>query len=71
MSGLRNDDYIAHHFSFSSEVIIGFDAANYTFTETDGTASRPVSVSVQHGSLDRDVVVTIQTLDNTATGGFI
>ena len=50
-------------------VTIGFDAAAYTFTETDSTVSRPVSVSVQSGSLARDVVVTVQTMDGTATGG--
>ena len=48
---------------------IGFDAATYTFTETDSTVSRSVSVSVQSGSLARDVVVTVQTVDGTATGG--
>ena len=47
---------------------IGFDSATFTFTETDSTVSRPVSVSVQSGSLARDVVVTVQTVDATATG---
>ena len=55
--------------SLSSEVTIGFDAAAYTFTETDSTVSRPVSVSVQSGSLARDVAVTVQTVDDSATGG--
>ena len=50
-------------------VTIGFDASTYTFTESDSTVSRSVSVSVQSGSLSRDVVVTVQTLDGTATGG--
>jgi len=49
-------------------VTIGFDATAYTFTETDDTVSRSVSVSVQSGSLARDVVVTVQTVDGTATG---
>ena len=49
---------------------IGFDATAYTFTETDSTVSRSVSVSVQGSStLARDVVVTVQTMDGTATGG--
>ena len=48
---------------------IGFDATAYTFTETDSTVSRSVSVSVQSGSLARDVVVTVQTMDGSATGG--
>ena len=53
-----------------SVVTIGFDAATYTFNETDGTVSRPVSVSVQgSNTLERDVVVTVQTADGTATGG--
>ena len=58
------------HFSSPLAVTIGFDAATYTFTETDSTDSRPVSVSVQSGSLARDVVVTVQTVDGSATGGF-
>ena len=49
--------------------MIGFDAAAYRVTETDRTISKPVSVSVQSGSLTRDVVVTIQTMDGSATGG--
>ena len=49
-------------------VTIGFDASTYTFTESDSTVSRSVSVSVQSGSLSRDVVVTVQTVDGTATG---
>ena len=48
---------------------IGFDATAYTFTETDSTVSRSVSVSVQSGSLARDVAVTVQTMDGSATGG--
>ena len=60
--------YLIFHFPV---VMIGFDAATYTYTETNTTISRRVSVSVQNGSLDRDVLVTIQTLDNTATGEFI
>ena len=55
--------------SLSSEVTIGFDATAYTFTEIDSTVSRSVSVSVQSGSLARDVVVTVQTVDGSATGG--
>ena len=55
--------------SVETTATIGFDATAYTFTETDSTVSRSVSVSVQSGSLARDVVVTIQTMDGTATGG--
>ena len=61
----------AVHFSSFSVVTIEFDAANCTFTETNTTVSRPVSLSVQIGFLDRDVVVTVQTMDGTATGGTV
>ena len=59
---------LVHHFSSSSVVTIGFDAATYTFNETDSTDSISVRVSVQSGSLARAVVVTVQTADGTATG---
>ena len=50
-------------------VTIGFDATPYTFIETDSTVSRSVSVSVQGSTtLARDVVVTVQTVDGSATG---
>ena len=58
-----------HCFSLSSVEIIGFDATAYLFIETNSTVSRSVSVSVQSGSLARDVVVTVQTVDGSATGG--
>ena len=46
---------------------IGFDAAAYNVTETDISVS--VGVSVQGSTtLARDVVVTVQTMDGTATG---
>ena len=48
---------------------IGFDAAAYRVSETDNNISRPVSVSVQSGSLARNVIVTVQTMDDSATGG--
>ena len=62
---------VVHHFSSSSAVTIGFVAATYTFTETDASVSRPISVSVQSGSLARNVVVTVQTMDDSATGGTV
>ena len=49
-------------------VTIGFDSATYTFNETDSTVSSSVSVSVQSGSLARDVTVTVETADGSATG---
>ena len=48
-------------------IIIGFDATSYTIAESATSVS--VSVSVQSGSLARDVVMTVQTMDGTATGG--
>ena len=54
-------------FSSSSVVTIGFDVASYTITESTNSVS--VSVSVQSGSLARDVIVTVETMDSTATGG--
>ena len=58
-----------HHLSLSSVVTIGFDATAYTITEPDSSVSRSVSVSVQGSTtLARDVVVTVQTMDGTATG---
>ena len=56
-----------HCFSSSSAVTIGFDATSYTITESANSVS--VSVSMQSGSLARDVIVTVQTVDGTATGG--
>ena len=47
-------------------VTIGFDSATYSVTE--GAGSVNVTVSVQ-GSLGRDVVVTLSTMDGTATCG--
>ena len=53
-------------FPSSSAVTIGFDAAAYNVTETDISVS--VGVSVQGSTtLARDVVVTVQTMDGTAT----
>ena len=61
--------FCSQFLSLSSEVTIGFDASAYTFTESDSTVSRSVSVSVRSGSLARNVVVTVQTMDGSATGG--
>ena len=55
-------------FLFFSAVTIGFDSAIYTFNETDSTDSISV-VSVQgSNTLNRAVVVTVETADGTATG---
>ena len=58
--------FILLPFSSSSVVTIGFDVASYTITESANSVS--ISVSVQSGSLARDVVVTVETMDDTATG---
>jgi len=47
-------------------VIIGFDPATYSVPEGAGSVS--VTVAAQ-GSLARDVVVTLSTMDGTAVGG--
>jgi len=47
-------------------VTIGFNQSTYTVTE--GVSSVSVMVDVQ-GSLARDVVVTLSTVDGTAVGG--
>ena len=54
-----------HNSSSSTAITIGFNDTAYTVTE-GGSAS--VSVSVLSGTLARDVVVTLQTEDGTATG---
>ena len=60
--------FIFSPFSSSSVVTIGFDATSYTITES--TTSVSVSVSVQGSTtLARDVVLTVETMDGTATGG--
>ena len=53
------------HIFFSSAVTIGFNDTTYNVTEG---GSVNVSVSVQSGTLARDVVVTLQTMNGTATG---
>ena len=54
------------HIIFPSSVVtIGFDPAAYTITEGAGSVS--VTVNVQ-GSLARDVVVTLSSVDGTAMG---
>ena len=49
-------------------VTIGFSPTTYSVSEDVGTVS--VAVSLRNGILDRDVVVTLQTLDGTAMGEF-
>ena len=47
-------------------VTVGFDPATYSIAEGAGSVS--VTVAAQ-GSLARDVVVTLSTVDGTAVGG--
>ena len=56
----------SHNSSPSSAVTIRFNPSAYTVTEGAGSVS--VMVDVQ-GSLARDVVVTLSTVDGTAMGG--
>ena len=56
----------SHNSSPSSAVTIEFNQSTYTVTEGAGSVS--VTVGVQ-GSLARDVVVTLSTVDGTAMGG--
>ena len=57
--------YLLHHSSPSSVVTTGLNQSTYTVTEGAGSVS--VMVDVQ-GSLARDVVVTLSTVDGTAMG---
>ena len=45
-------------------VTIGFSRAAYSVSEDAGSVS--VTVSVQTGTLDRDVVITLSTVNGTA-----
>ena len=68
MSCVYNRQYVNVCFFItfhSSAVTIGFNAVAYTVTE-GGSVS--VGVAVQSGTLARDVVVTLQTIDGSATG---
>ena len=50
-------------------VTIGFSPTTYTVSEGVGSVS--VALSLRNGILARDVAVTLQTLDGTATGGIL
>ena len=54
-----------HNSSSSTAVTIGFTTTTYNVTEG---GSAIVSVSVLSGTLARDVIVTLQTVDGTAIG---
>jgi len=56
------------HFNYVV-VTIGFSSTTYIVSEDVGSVS--VAVSLRNGILGRDVVVTLQTLDGTATGEFL
>ena len=45
-------------------VTIGFSKADYSVSEDVGSVS--VTVSIQNGALDRDVIVTLSTINGTA-----
>jgi len=50
-------------FPFSA-VTIGFNTTSYSVREDAGNVS--VNISVQAGTLDRDVIVTLTTMNSTA-----
>ena len=52
-----------------SVVTIGFSRTPYSVSEDAGSVS--VTVSVQTGTLDRDVVVTLSTVNGTALCEFL
>ena len=52
-------------FSFTTSVVtIGFIETAYSVSEDAGSAN--VTLSVQTGTLDRDVIVTLSTISGTA-----
>ena len=56
-----------HNFFSTSVVTIGF---NEIYSVHEDAGSIRISVLVLMNSLARDVVVTLSTVDNTATGGY-
>ena len=61
--------YICKHeynlFTFTASVVtIGFNQTAYSVNEDAGSVS--VTLSVQNGTLGRDVVVTLSTINSTA-----
>ena len=51
---------------YSSAVTIGFNPTTYSVSEDVGSVR--VAVSVLSGILGRDVIVSLQTMNNTAIG---
>ena len=57
------------HFTFTTLVVtIGFSSTAYTVIED--AASVSVTVSIQSGALNRDVIVTLSTINGTAMSKF-
>jgi len=52
----------------TSVVTVGFDKTAYSVSEDAGSVS--VTVSIQTGTLDRDVVVALSTVNGTAVCKF-
>lgn len=50
--------------SFQTGVVIGFEAARYSVSES--TTEVSVSVAVLSGRLSRDIAVTFETVDGSA-----
>ena len=51
---------------YSSAVAIGFNPTTYSVSEDVGSVA--VAVSLLSGILSRDVIVSLQTMNNTAIG---
>ena len=51
---------------YSSAVAIGFNPTTYSVSEDEGTVT--VAVSVLSGILDRDVIVSLWTINGLAVG---
>ena len=52
-------------FTFTTLVAtIGFNRTGYSVSEDAGSVN--VTLSVQNGNLDRDVIITLSTVNNTA-----
>ena len=62
---LRLDCFILMNHSLSTAVEIGLQQTTYTISEDDGTVT--ICAHVATGELEREVVVNLTTIDNTAT----
>ena len=54
------------HCIICADVIIGFSDLDYTVLESDGAVR--VSIGVLKGTLEREVIINLSTISQTATG---